>query len=85
MQGLILLNWKRSNEPLVIEGVNLTKRRDLLPAFMKSVGLFFLPHGDCVMPETTEEIYLDFPSHCSVWEFRGGVDFNLAARRCLEF
>lgn len=84
MQGLLLLNWKRNGDPLEIEKVDLAHRRDLLPAFMKSVGLFFLPHGSCAMPEPTEAVYLDFLSNCSVWEFRGGIDFDAATRRCLE-
>ena len=42
LRGLVLLNWKRNDDPLGIEKVNLAERRDLLPAFMKSVGLFFL-------------------------------------------
>ena len=45
MQGLVLLNWKRNGDPLEIEKVNLAERRDLLPAFMKSAGLFFLAPG----------------------------------------
>jgi HprK-related kinase B len=55
MQRLVLLNWKRNADPLEIEKVNLTERRDLLPAFIKSVGPFFLPQGNCVMPEPMPE------------------------------
>ena len=84
MQRLVLLNWKRNTDPLEIEKVNLAERRDLLPAFMKSVGLFFLPQGNCAMPEPTPETYIDYLANCSVWEIRGGVDFEKAVQRCLE-
>jgi HprK-related kinase B len=84
MQGLVLLNWKRSDDPLEFKRVDLAERRDLLPAFMKSVGLFFRPHTDCIMPDPTEDAYIDFLSHCKVWEVYGGVDFESATRKCLE-
>jgi HprK-related kinase B len=84
MHALVLLNWRRSEDPLKVEKVNLAQRRDLLPAFMKSVGLFFIPSGNCRMPQPTEENYIDFLEHCSVWEFSGGIDFEKAARKCLD-
>jgi HprK-related kinase B len=83
MKGLVLLNWKRGDQPLEIEKINLNKRRDLLPAFMKSVGLFFRPHGTCTMPDPNEDTYIEFLSGCDVWEFRGGVDFEAATRKCM--
>ncbi len=84
MQRLVLLNWKRGEDPLKIAPVNPMHLRDLLPAFMKPAGLFFRPHGDCAMPDPTEETYIDFLSSCDVWEFHGGVDFRAATSKCLE-
>jgi HprK-related kinase B len=84
MDALVLLNWKRNGNPTTAEIVDLADRRDLLPAFMKNVGLFFLPPGKCAMPETVEEVYIDFLSRCRVLEIRGGTDFAEAANACLE-
>jgi HprK-related kinase B len=84
LQALLLLNWKRGDGPVEMERVDLADRRDLLPAFMKSVGLFFLPHGDCAMSDLSEATYIDFLSRCSVWELRGGIDFKAATGKCLE-
>jgi HprK-related kinase B len=84
MHALVLLNWRHSAETLKVEKVDLAERRDLLPAFMKSVGLFFIPKTDCHMPQPTEDIYIDFLKYCSVWELSGGIDFKKAARKCLE-
>jgi HprK-related kinase B len=83
MNGLVLLNWRRAAGPLEVEQVSLNERRDLLPAFMKSVGLFFMPGGACRMPEPTENAYIDFLSACPTWEFRGGIDFESAALTCV--
>ena len=59
-------------------------RRDLLPAFIKPAGLFFLPDDACRMPEPTQAGYLDLLSSCPVWEFSGGIDFEAATRACLD-
>lgn len=82
MNALVLLNWRRTAEPLRVERVDLDTRRDLLPAFMKSVGLFFLPHGTCRMPEPSQAAYIDLLAGCDVWEFSGGADFAAAAGVC---
>lgn len=84
MDSLVLLNWKRSRSPLIVRKVNLADRRDLLPAFMKSTGLFFLRDKDCHMPEPAEQAYIDMLSHCDVWEFSGGADFQEASRHCKD-
>ena len=84
MSTLVLLNWRRTDEPLQVEQVDISLRRDLLPAFMKSVGLFFLPHGACRMPEPTEASYAELLAKCDVWEFSGGADFTAATEACLK-
>jgi HprK-related kinase B len=84
MAALVLLNWQRIDHPLCIQQVDLSQRRDLLPAFMKSVGLFFLPGETCRMPDPAEETYINLLSRCRVWELSGGIDFNKAAKACLK-
>jgi len=66
-----------------IQQVDLKERRDLLPAFMKSTGLFFTPYDKCLMPEPTEENYIAHLSLCKVWEITGGIDFEKAAKACI--
>jgi HprK-related kinase B len=83
MSGLIILNWKHNNSPFLYQEVNLKERKDLLPAFMKSTGLFFLPHEICNMPETSPESYMDFLSLCRAWEFSGSIDFDAGIEACL--
>lgn len=82
MEGLVILNWHRNPGPLKREKVDLAQRPDLLPAFMKPTGLFFLPGPglDCAMPAPTGRVYTDFLSACTVWEITGGIDFEAAAR-----
>lgn len=84
MDGLVILNWSRYNGSAVLQEVNLNERRDLLPAFIKSTGLFFIPNEDCRMPEPNEGNYIDFLSGCRVFEVTGSVDFQKAARECIR-
>ena len=83
MYGLVILNWKNGHGETKIEKIDLSERKDLLPAFMKSTGLFFLPSGNCLMPEPTVDNYLSFLSAGRVWEISGQIDFAFAAEACI--
>ncbi len=85
MQALVLLNWRRNGGPTEVSPVDLAERRDLLPAFIKNVGLFFVPPEQCAMPAPVEDAYIDFLSRCSVFEVSGGTNFAAAAQACLRF
>ncbi len=85
MEGLVLLNWRRNAGPTEVAQVDLNERRDLLPAFMKNVGLFFRPSEGCAMPAPIEETYIAFLSRCRVLEISGGTNFAAATRACLQF
>lgn len=80
LRVLALLTWKHGAGPMTVNEVDLTERRDLLPAFMKSTGLFFRPGPDCRMPSPDEDAYLEILASCRVLEFSGGADFESAAR-----
>lgn len=82
MDFLIILNWKRDGPPLRMEQVDLAVREDLLPAFMKSPGLFYLPEPGRLAEMSSAEKYKEFLSCCKVFELSGGIDFDLAARKC---
>ncbi|MFA7346613.1 MAG: HprK-related kinase B [Desulfurivibrionaceae bacterium] len=83
MAGLVILNWQRSQAPTVAREVDIRQRRDLLPAFMKSAGLFFLPeHGEEI--DHSEEAYLERLAKTRVYEISGGIDFDRACAACLE-
>lgn len=83
MSALAILNWKFGEGAMQVQKVSLDERRDLLPAFMKSTGLFFLPYENCQMPEPSQENYLDCLNRIDVIEFSGCVDFDQAAETCL--
>lgn len=88
MRGLVLLNWQKPHEgrePLGVKRVDLAQRQDLMPAFMKSVGLFFSPDNDeDETPDFSPEAYLELLGDCPVYELTGTADFETAARACLE-
>ena len=81
---LILLNWKRTSDDLKIEKVDLNERRDLLPAFMKQTGLFYLPDSEGKEVKREEDDYLKFLKRIEVYELSGGVNFQKAADFCLD-
>jgi HprK-related kinase B len=85
MAGLAILNWKRTSEPLVVQEVDLSKRNDLFPTFMKSVGLFFEMDDPARGLDFSEEAYLELLNGCPVLEFTGGNDFDSAANECVSF
>jgi HprK-related kinase B len=86
MLGLVILTWKRTGEPMRAARADLRQRRDLLPAFMKDVGLFFESDGPGQAGAApTADDYLALLADCPVLEISGGVDFEGAAGACLDF
>lgn len=85
MAGLVILRWKRDASPLTATRVDLHQRRDLLPAFMKDVGLFYEFEDSAKPSRASQNAYLDLLGDVPVLEIDGGVDFPKAARVCLEF
>lgn len=91
MAGLVLLNWKRDGVGLDHSLVDLGERPDLLPSFMKSVGLFVdldtERDDETGLPEldASQEQYIELLKGCPVLEFTGGIDFQSAADICLEY
>ncbi|WP_462325667.1 HprK-related kinase B [Desulfoplanes sp.] len=83
LDAVVILNWQRNDEPTRISTVKLMDRQDLLPAFMKSRGLFYLPLYD--QEEPGIEDYISCLRGCTIIEISGGVDFDKAARACMAF
>jgi len=84
MGGLVVLNWQRDQGPVLANRVNLAERPDLLPAFMKETGLFYLPKGD--EPRNFPAAsYLELLRDVTVIELSGGIDFDRAADICMDF
>ena len=84
MDGLVILNWKRGAGPAEARTVDPRKRSDLLPAFMKSTGLFYLP-GENGGGDLGEDAYAAMLAKSALIEIRGGVDFELASEVCMRF
>ena len=85
MAGLVVLNWKRIEAPCEAHRVDLEARKDLMPAFIKSVGLFFEMDDPAHSLDFSEEAYLELLKGCPVLEITGGIDFETASRACLDF
>ncbi|MFH0996468.1 MAG: HprK-related kinase B [Pseudomonadota bacterium] len=85
LDALIILNWKHNDQPSQMRPVDIEARRDLLPAFIKSTGLFFLPEHSNQVPDLSEAAYIRFLKLSQVFEISGGVDFKAAAKACVQW
>lgn len=84
LDGLVILNWRHNGGATSCRVVDIKQRYDLLPAFMKSPGLFYIPRDG--QPSTLSvEDYAALLKHATVLEFTGGVDFNFASTICHTF
>lgn len=77
MKGLIILNWNREEKDTSIQQIDITSRRDLFPAFMKTPGLFYAPGTP--VTDQSEGAYEKVLKNIEVWEITGGIDFEKAA------
>lgn len=82
--GVVFLNWDHDNTQTRMQEVNINERRDLLPAFMKHPGLFYFPKADQSL-DMDPQSYIRALANKPVFEINGGIDFEKAAEKCLEF
>lgn len=84
MDALVILNWSRREKDLEIVEADQASRRRLLPAFMKSTGLFYLGNRHDQEPADAIDSYLELLAPVPIYEFKGGPDFARAAEFCLD-
>ena len=73
--GLVLLNWTREGGECVARRINLRQRPELLPALIKTPGVFYLSgHGQAKSRDV--ERYLEYLDGVEVLELSGGIDFE---------
>ncbi len=83
LRALVVLTWRQGNGPWRLHQADPARRVELLGAFIKSPGLFFLP-GDGQEFQPGASAYLRDLAGCPVYELAGGADFPAAARACAE-
>jgi HprK-related kinase B len=88
LSGFLVLNWRRdSTAPLEVSQVDLSERRELLGAIMKSPGPFYQHTNGSFQQDTDdfdEQAYLDVFSTVPVYEASGGVDFDALTSLTLD-
>jgi len=88
LSAFLLLNWQRgSNDPVMVEQVDLNNRRDLLGTIMKSPGPFYQYADGSFHQDNAdfdEQAYVDELKRVSVYEVRGGIDFARLTESWLE-
>lgn len=86
--AFIILNWDRTSDaPPQINQVDLSQRRELLGAIMKSPGPFYQFNDGSFFQDNmslNEETYLDCLLGVDVYEVSGGVDFDLVTEKLLQ-
>lgn len=88
ISNFLILNWQRDTEDkTVMEPVDLSSRRDLLGALMKSPGPFY-QHPDGLFHQDTadfdEEAYLSELKEVTIYEARGQINFERLIQLCHE-
>ena len=88
LSAFLILDWQRDGErELQVERIDLTVRRDLLGALMKSPGPFY-QHPDGTFQQDTavfdDASYLAALEQVPVYVARGRVDFPTLSDRCLH-
>jgi HprK-related kinase B len=82
MHALAILNWQRGHGEPLVRQVDPAQRLDLLSAFKKEPGLFYLVDGQ--EPDFSDHAYLKALEGVVVLEISGGVDFAAAVDGCLQ-
>ncbi len=86
LTAVVLLNWRRDAAGSVeINRIDPAARRDLLPALMKSPGLFYQPSGGGRATVSSQDEYIAGLAGAEVFEFAGAVDFDAAAEACARY
>ncbi len=79
LRAVVILNWRRDRTAPVIRPFVGAERPDLLGAFMKSTGLFYLPDDPRRTGDPDAASYVEALSRTPLFEITGGVDFDAAA------
>lgn len=88
LAGLVLLHWSRpdsgTRKPVSVRRVGLEDRPDLWPAFIKSVGVFYLQDANAPLRDFSPQAYLELLRGRPVYEITGTADVAAAATACLD-
>ncbi len=85
LKAMVILNWQLSGAPAVIRAVDPAKRRDLLPALIKTPGVFYSSKKFRDGPASQNPAYIQALETCEVFEISGGVDFEYAAEYFMPY
>lgn len=83
LSGLAVLNWRHGGGPMQARRVDLASRPDLLEAFRKPPGAFYLPQALETARLTASEC-LEALSGVPALELFGGSDFEAGTTACLK-
>jgi len=88
LNTFVILNWQRgSEEPVALTQVDISQRRDLLKAIMKSSGPFYQNKAGVFETDTfdfDEDAYLSLLANVNVYEAHGQIDFQQLTKLCID-
>ncbi|MFO7860561.1 MAG: HprK-related kinase B [Desulfosalsimonas sp.] len=85
LNAMVILNWQLSDAPAAIRAVDPARRQDLLPALIKSPGVFYSSENYQVGEVSPQPAYIQALETCEVFEVSGGVDFECAAEYFMQY
>jgi HprK-related kinase B len=85
MDGLVILNWRRDGESMKVRPVDLKENIELLSAFRKERGLFYLNANRSTKIDPPLSDYAKVLSDCTIIEIAGKTDFTAATEVCMQF
>ncbi len=84
LKAFLVLNWERDSvEACKLEKINLSERKDLLPAIMKSPGPFYQYEDNHFFSDDIkldEQPYFEILKDTDIFEATGNIDFSFASR-----
>ncbi|MEA1923116.1 MAG: HprK-related kinase B [Pseudomonadota bacterium] len=84
MSALVILNWQHNAPETLIKQADLSRRLQILPAFMKTAGLFYLDESNRNEEMERVDFYQEQLSLCPIYELSGKIDFSKAADLCIS-
>ncbi|MCG2734720.1 HprK-related kinase B [Pseudodesulfovibrio aespoeensis] len=85
MNALVILNWTRGGGSMKVSMVDPLERADLLAAFMRDTGLFYLPADPERAKGPDVGDYARMLGRADLIEISGGIDFEGASTVCLHY
>jgi HprK-related kinase B len=84
LTDLVVLDWRRTASPMVIQSIDLKEQPEFLLGVMKPPGIFYPNEPQVIPPQEWREQYVSVFGTCPAYRITGGGDFEPAICACME-